>query len=73
MLVFLGPHDNFGYSYSFSLGAVWQIITVMQPHFFFHRILSFQNIICNHFVSNGKAMVIPHMLPSNSEASLRYT
>ena len=33
VLFFLGRHESFGYSYSFSLAVVWEIITVMQPHF----------------------------------------
>ena len=28
---FLGIHEYFGYSYSFSLGVVLELITVMQP------------------------------------------
>ena len=28
VLFFLGNHEQFGYSYSFSFGAVWELITV---------------------------------------------
>ena len=52
MLFFLAIHGYFGYSYSFSVGAQWELIIVMWP-LFLHRILSFPNIICNVFVSNG--------------------
>ena len=33
VLFFLGNHESFGYSSSFSLGAVCALITVMQPGF----------------------------------------
>ena len=49
---FLGNHRYLGYSYSFSLGAVWELIAVMYNSAFY-RILSFQNLICNNCVSNG--------------------
>ena len=31
VLLFLGNHEYLGYSYSSSLSAVWELITVMQP------------------------------------------
>ena len=59
VLFFLGNHEYFGYSYSFSLGAVWELISVIEPQFFY-RILSFQIriIICNDFVSNGRVWTV---------------
>ena len=39
-------------SYSYSLDAVWELITIMCSLFFTDFI--FQNSVCNHFDSNGK-------------------
>ena len=46
-------NEYFGYSYSFSLRAMWEWITVMQPSFL-KEDFSFQNIICNNLVPHGK-------------------
>ena len=53
MLFFLGNHEYFGYSYSFSRRCVGINCCKVTP--FFYSILSSQNIICNtnNFVSNG--------------------
>ena len=50
VLLFLGNHEYFGYSYSFSLGAVWKSITVITFHHFTFREL-FLVIISSRFTS----------------------
>ena len=44
VVLFLGNHKYFGYSYSFSLCAVWELITVMQPRLLQEFILSEYNM-----------------------------
>ena len=52
MIGVLGRNEYFSYSYSFSLQAMWELITLMRPPFPL-QFWSFEDIVCTSFVPNG--------------------